>query len=169
MAKLIVDFTDVESGGGRVRVPEGDYRVSVASVKQETAKSGNEMLVWEFEFEGGKAKGKSIRDYTVLQPNALWKLKQLLEALGIDVPSKRIDFIPLMKKLKGKELGITVVDEEYENKISSKVSDYIDLETLSDFDAGDDDEDEAPKAKKKTKKKKSEEDDEIEEIDLDEL
>lgn len=171
MAKTIVDFSDVDSSGGRVRLPENDYRARVASVKQESSKSGNEMLVWEFELTEGKFKGKKIRDYTVLQANSLWKLKQLLEAMGISVPAKKIDLVPVIKRVKGKELGITVVDEEYDNKISSKVSDYIDLETLSDFSADDDEENEGSVGKKKKgkKKKSEEEDDDIDELDLDEL
>lgn len=184
MAKTIVDFTDVESSGGRVRVPEDDYRAKVLSVKQETAKSGNEMLVWEFEIRSGdkKAKGKKIKDYTVLQANSLWKLKGLLEAIGVSVPQKKLDILPILKKVKGKELGITVIDEEYENKISSKVSDYLDLDALEstddeddesdeDDDEDDDDDEPTPKKSKKGKKKskKNEDDDDIEELDLDDL
>jgi hypothetical protein len=169
----VVDFTGVESGGGaRVRVPEGDYKVKVASVKQVTAKSGNEMLEWDFEFLEGKAKGKKVRDRTVLTPEALWKLKQLLEAMGKKVPQAkaRLDLASYL----GLELGITVVDEEYNNKIHSSVSDYLSAGLLDDADEDEDEDDEEeeekPKSKKSKKSKKADDEDEgIEDIDLDDI
>lgn len=194
MAKqLIVDFKGVESGGGGgARVPENDYRVKVAEVKVgESKSSGNTMLIWQFEITKGKHKGKKLkRDYTTLTKESLWKLKALLEAMGLSIPNKKLDLAPLLKKAAGKELGVSVIDEEYENKMQSKISDYLDLETLEsaddddeddedesdddDTDDDDDDEDEEPKKKakkkgKKKKSKKSDDDDEIEDLDLDEL
>lgn len=194
MAKpLAVDFSKVESGGGRIRIPEGDYRVKVAAVKQQESKAGNQMLVWDFEFVEGKAKGKKIRDRTVLTAEALWKLKQLLEAMGIAVPSKKVALN--FAKYLGKELGITVVDDEYEGKVSSKVADYISLDILDNVDDDEEDEDEdevedddededededeeepAPKPKRSSKSKKGkkskkveDDEDEIEELDLDSI
>lgn len=203
MAKLVVDFKGVESGGsgGNPRVPEGDYRAKVKGVKVGTSKaSGNTMLIWEFQITEGKHKGKVFKDYTTLTVESRWKLKNLLEALGIRVPDKKVDLTPVLKRIVGKEFGITVTDEEYEkdgkSKMTSKVSDYLDLETLDESVDDDDDEDEEddddeedeapddddddddeeeeekPKAKKKKgkkKKKKSDDDDEIEDLDLEGL
>lgn len=177
MAKLIVDFTKAESGG-RVRIPEGDYRAEVTGVKAGESKAGNQMLIWEFTISDGKHKGKKFKDYTTLNVEAAWKLKGILENLGLSVPMKRLDITPLIRKVKGKELGITVTDDEYEGKISSKISDYIDLETLEEVDTEDEEdededeeEEEKPKAKKKKgkKKKKEEDEDEIEDMDLDDI
>lgn len=185
MAKsLVVDFKGVESGGGGgARVPEDDYRVKVSKVEVgESKSSGNTMLIWTFEITKGNHKGKKLkRDYTTLTKESLWKLKALLEAMGLSIPPKKLDLAPLLKKVQDKELGVSVIDEEYENKMQSKISDYIDLETLEGGDDDDDsedsdDEDEAPKKKKKKskdskkgKKKKSDDDDDIEDLDLDEL
>jgi len=175
MAKIVVDFEGVESGGGRVRVPEGDYKLRLVSVKTGTAKSsGNTMLIWEYEIAEGKYKGKKFKDYTTLNVEARWKLKKVLEAFGIDVPDAKMDLAPVLKKLKGKPVGATVTDEEYEGKISSKITDYVDLDVLEgsdDEEEDDDEEEEAPKAKKKgkKKKKKEDEDEEIEDLDLDEI
>jgi hypothetical protein len=191
---LVVNFKGVESGGGGgARVPEDDYRVKVTGVKAgESKSSGNPMLTWEFTISKGKYKGKKLKDYTTLTKDSLWKLMGLLEALGVEVPQGKLDLAKILKKLLGKEFGITVIDEEYEKdgktKMSSKISDYLTLEDLEkaqdeddddesndeDDDDTDDDEDEEPTKKKskakgkKTKKKKSD-DDEIEDLDLDEL
>lgn len=177
MAKpLNVDFSGVESGG-RTRVPEDDYHVKVDSVKQQESKAGNQMLVWDFEITKGKFAGKKLRDRTVLTKESLWKLKQVLEAMGVTVPSKKVALN--LTKYVGKELGVTVVDDEYEGRINSKVADYVSLDVLENVDTDDDeDEDEEPVAKKSKKGKKSkkakkdedeEDDDEVEELDLDEM
>lgn len=184
MAKsLEVDFKGVESGGGGgARVPEDDYRTKVVDVKVgESKSSGNTMLIWTFEISKGKYKGKKLKkDYTTLTKDSLWKLLALLEALGFNVANKKLDVAPIIKKAMGKECGVSVVDEEYENKMQSKISDYINLETLeaADDDEGSDNDSEDEASKKKGKKKKgkkakkekdADSDDEIEDLDLNEL
>lgn len=183
---LIADFKNVESGGGRVRVPEGDYRAKVLKyVVGESKSSGNPMITWTFEGIEGKLKGKKLKDYTTLTADSLWKLKGLLEALGFSIPAKKVDLDKYLKRTIGKELGLTIVDEEYENKMSSKIADYMTSDALGDSDEDDesdddeeddesDDEDEEPQPKKKAKKSKKkkssdDDDDEIEDLDLDEL
>jgi hypothetical protein len=174
MAKpTVVDFTGVNAGG-RVRVPEGDYRVQVKSVKHDTSKDGNPMLVWEFEIVDGKHKGKVLKDYTSLSPKALWKLKQVLEAMGVTVPNKRVAL--RLERYAGVQLGVTTVDDEYEGKISSKVGDYINEDVLDDEDEDEEEDEEedvepAPKKSKKSKKSKkaAEDEEEIEDLDLDEI
>jgi cobalamin biosynthesis protein CobT len=202
MAKkgMVVDFSDVEpggGGGGGARVPEDDYQLRCVEIKSaESKSSGNPMLVWTLEISKGKHKGKKLKPtYTVLNANSLWKLMQVLEAMGIEVPKKKLDVLPLIKKAKGKECGGTVVDEAYEKdgkeKVSSTIAEFFDLETLNDSadededdededdtdddDEDDDDEEEEEKPKKKAKKakgkkkKSDDDDDDIEDLDLDEL
>lgn len=190
MAKAMVDFSDADKGGARVRVKEGDYRVKCTDVKLgESKSSGNSMLTWTFVGTEGKLKGKEIKDYTVLTKEAAWKLKKVFEAFGIEIPTKKLDIVPLLKKVKGVVIGVTLTDDEYEKDdgkttISSKISDYMSEDVLDGSDADEDDDDE-PKEKKKKKskdskggkekgkkkkgKKKSDDDDEIEDLDLDEL
>jgi hypothetical protein len=170
--KTVVDFTNTNSTGGRVRIPPGDYKAEVESVKHETSKNGNPMLVWEFKITEGKFKNKTLRDRTVLQDNSLWKLKQLLEAMGISVPSKRVALD--LSRYPGMELGITVTDDEYDGRISSKVSDYVNAEVLDEEEDEEDEEEEeeepAPrKRSKKSSKAAVEDEEEIEDLDLDEI
>lgn len=174
-----VDFSKVEEGGGSIRVPEGDYRVRIKEVSQGRSKSSdNPMLTWHFEFMEGKAKGRTIIDRTVLIPNSLWKLRDLLEAVGIDVPKRTVN-LPL-KKLVGKELGITVTDgEPYEGRTKSEVQDYIDLDTLAggtdddEEDEGDfedeEDEDEDTDEEEDDDEDADDEPEDLEELDLDSI
>lgn len=182
MAKgTVVDFTGVE-GGGRTRVPEDDYRLKCVQIKPDTSKAGNSMWVWKWEIVGGKFAGKTLIDRTTFTKESLWKLKQILEAFGITVPNKRVALNP--QKYIGKELGATVVDDEYENRISSKIADYVSLDVLEadedeemdDDTEEDEDQEEEPTPKKGKKGKKgkkskpvSDEEEEIEDLDLDEL
>jgi hypothetical protein len=154
--KTIVDFTNTDSNtGGRVRLPEDDYKVRVRSVKHDTSKNGNPMLVWEFELVDGKFSGKILRERTMLMENSLWRLKQLLEAMGIQVPSKRVALD--LARYPGKELGVTVVDDEpYEGKISSKIADYVNVAVLdsddgTEYSEEDDEDEEEPAPRKKGK------------------
>jgi len=166
--KTVVDFTGVNANSGRVRIPEGDYPVVVKGVKHETSKAGNPMLVWEFEITEGKHKGKVLRDRTVLQENSLWKLKQLLEAMGITVPSKRVALD--LARYPGMELGVTAVDDEYDGRISSKVADYVSADVFEEEDEEEEEEEAPPKSKaKKSKKRQDEDEEEIEDLDLDEI
>lgn len=140
---LSVDFSNVKEGGGGVRMPENDYHLKIASVKEDISeKSGNPMLVIQFGFvdkKAAKKAGGTIRENFVLQEKSLWKLRDLLEAVGVKVPKRTVQ-IPI-KKLVGKELGGTIVDDEpYNGRIKSKIADYM---TLDDFESGAvDDEDE---------------------------
>ena len=135
-----VDFTDASTGGGRLRVPEGDYPFMVKEVKQDTSKNNNSMLVITFTGLEGRVKGKTIKDYFVLSKESLWKLRGFMEALGIDTPSSRtkIDIDEFNKK----KVGVTLSDDEYDGKISSKPSDYIPIEDLDSEPDDDEDEDE---------------------------
>lgn len=138
-----VDFSNVKEGGGGVRVPEDDYHMRVASLKQDISeKNSNPMLVAQFAFvdkKVAKKAGGTIRENFVLTEKSLWKLRDFLEACGIKVPKSSVN-IPI-KKLVNKEFGATVVDDEpYNNRIKSKIADYM---TIADFESGAvDDEDE---------------------------
>lgn len=137
---LTVDFSGVESGGAP-RLPEGDYLAKVKSIKKTTAESsGNTMLKWEWEITEGKHKGKVLRDNTVLSPRALWRLKKVLEALGVEVPDSALKLD--LKSYIGESCGITVTDgEPYEGRIKSEISDFIDESVVTGDDVEDDEDD----------------------------
>lgn len=136
---------DTGEGGGRVRVPEGDYRAKILSIKQDTSQAGNQMLVVTYQGLDGAMKGKKVKDYMALTTKASWKVRGWLKALGAKTPESEFD-LPF-KKLVGKEVGVTLQDDEYTNDkgkstISSKISDYLSLEDLEADDDEDDDDDE---------------------------
>lgn len=145
-----VDFEGVDVSGGRFRIPEDDYLMKVAEASQEESREGNDMIKWVFEGLEGKAKGKKFFVYTSLLPEALWKLRGLLEALGQDVPDSAYDID--LDELIDLELVCSVTDEEYENKMSSKVTDWQPAEEAE--------EEEKPKRGRRAKDEEEEEEEE---------
>ena len=81
-----------EGGGDRFLVQEGKHPCKVTDLVRETSKSGNPMFVWDFTVTAGPDAGKDLRLWTVLTPAALWKLKQVAEALDLPVDNGKTDF-----------------------------------------------------------------------------
>lgn len=166
MPRLVtIDFEGVESGGGKIHVPEGDYKFEVTEIKtKKGSESGKPVLFFLLKLNSGpkKGNGKTLHHSCSLQKQALWNLRNLLEACGKEVPSKPVKID--LDKLIGLEGAVSIVDGEYEGKTTSEVATFY---PLSDFgNTGDDieeepeDEEETPK---KTKKKPVEEEETEEE------
>lgn len=151
-ANTDVDFGAIEdNGGGRVRVPEGNYKAKFKSVTFGNSQAGNPMFTWILVGTEGKLKGKELKEYTALTPKALWKLRDMMEATLGKAPGGKVNTRKLLdhckKNMVGKEVGVTLEDDEYvddkgKSHISSKVSDYLSLDDLSDEVPEDDVEDE---------------------------
>lgn len=119
-----VDFTDVEvGGGGSFHIPEGEYGMKVDSVELGESENGNEMISWIFKGTEGKAKGKTFYFYTPLVEQALWKLRETLEALGVEVPDSVME-IELDDLIDLEATGI-VEDDEYRGKTKSKLAGLV--------------------------------------------
>jgi len=144
-----VDFGDIpEGGGGKVRVPEGDYKAKIKAVSFQTSQSGNPMFVWIIVGTAGKLKGKELKEYTTLTKKSLWKLRDLMEATIGKTPDKKVSTRALLayckKNMIGKEIGVTLEDDEFttdkgKSVISSKISDYIDVDDVDGKSSPDDD------------------------------
>src|SRR5271168_605281 len=119
---ISVDMTDVESGGGGFKIKEGEYLMAVSETEDTESEKGNQMIKFTFEGKEGAAKGKKFYQYCVYDPpDSLWKLRSLLEALGVDVPDSAMDID--LDELDGLELIGHVGDEEYQGKTTSKMQD----------------------------------------------
>lgn len=128
-----------EGGGGGKRVPEGDYLVKITDTKRGESQSGNAQIIMTLSIQDGPKKNGDIRDYLTLTEAALWRVGALLDAIGMKYPKKAFKLD--IGKLLGKELGVTVADDEYNGKIKSKVVDFLDLETIKGIlEGGSDDE-----------------------------
>lgn len=160
MPVITVDFAGVEVGGGRVRIPEGDYgfRIDKVVVKK-GEESGKSYLDMQFKVIKGNAKGlkKVLRHSCSLQPQSLWNLKNLIESCDKQVPSKAVKLST--EKMVGWECGGTVIDDEYEGKKKSIISAFFPMADLGKTSTSGEDLDEA------TGEEEVEETEELEETD----
>lgn len=134
---LKVDFTNVEPGG---KVPEGDYPVVVKEITVEESQNGNPYLKWVFSVADGRHKGKQLYHNTSLQPQALFNLRNTLEALGMEVPQKAIQLD--LDNLIGLKAAVAVEVEQYQGKERSRVVEVFPLEELIEDDEELEDDDE---------------------------
>jgi hypothetical protein len=176
---VVVDFSDTESRGGKkggrsAHLPEGDYTAKVRSAEfghSSEKETPGIMMAWVIT-SPKEYKGKTLRDSLWLSDKALWRVRQTLEALGLQVPSKKVKVNP--KSMIGKEAAITVEDEEYDNKVRSRIvdcfnlSEYEELQS-SDGEALDEDEDEDEDEEEEETETDDDEDEEEVEVDLDDL
>lgn len=173
--KVTVDFEDTESRGGkkstggRKHYPEGDYHVKVVTAKLgKSQEKESPRIELALKIMSGKHKSGTLRDDMYLSPKALWRVRQTMEAMGIKVPSKKINID--VTKFKDKEYAVTLADEEYDDKVYSRVVDSFHLDELEDDDEVDsDDEDEEDEDEEDDDVEEDEEDDEDEDEDLEEV
>jgi hypothetical protein len=165
--KRVVDFTKVkEQGNFNPRhKPAGDYRMKITKVDDHTSKSGNDN--WVFTIVPTTDQRATYPYYVSADPEQAWKIRNLLLAAGVSVPKKKVAVDP-NKLLVGKEIGVTLEDDEYEGRMKSSIVQTFPVDDL---------EEDAPEAPARTSKKRKpvptddEEfpDNDVDEIDLEEL
>ena len=117
-----VDFTGVETGG--FDVPDGAYALAVAVVTQKKGQdTGQPYLSWEFKVDDGKYKGRKIWDNTSLQPQALWKLRSLLECMGMAIEDGEFELD--LSDFAGQIVGAEIANEKYQGKNKPRVVGYM--------------------------------------------
>lgn len=130
-----VDLSGVEAS--RKVIPEGTYGVVVNEATQKDSRDGNPMIVFEFEVSEGTHKGAKLYENCSLQPQALFKLKSVLLALGMDIPNKAFDLN--LKDLIGLTCEVEVGHEVYEGKKRARILQYNDPEDTEEEDSNEDD------------------------------
>jgi len=135
--RMKVDMTGVESYS---RCPEGQFPAKLVKLEECTIQgSGDDGLKAKFEVTGGSGKGSNVFETFSLGEKALWKLKMMLEAMGMKATGKMtLD----LDKLEGKSVGIEVVHDEFNGRKTAKIAQYLKLSELEDTEADEDDEDE---------------------------
>lgn len=161
--KKKLDFTGVETFN---KPAEGSHKVKIVKVEETSSQGGNDMFKVTFEVIAGPSKGCRVVENYPLIDTALWKLKSLLQAIGMKADGRvQVD----LDKMEGKVLEIEVFYEEYQGQDRAKISEtrkFVeksedDDEDIEDEDVDDEEEDEEeeepepPKKAKKTSKTSS--------------
>lgn len=139
-----LDLRKTEHGkAGGLRVKQGEYKVKIMSAERVQAQSGNTQIKLKLKILDGvsdKAKGKEFFDRLTLTEAAMHRVGWLLDAVGIKWTQKVMS-LPL-NKLIGKVIGVQLFDDEYNNRITSKVAEYYSKDEVEDLLSDEDDEDE---------------------------
>lgn len=131
-----VDFTGVESGGRAC--PDGTFKAEITAAAEEESSTGNPMVVAKFKILNGKGKGALIYDNLSLQPQALFRLKALCEAVGIEAEGAAdIDLDDLV----GQEILVDVENETYEGKKRPRAVGYAAIDSEAEEEESEDDAD----------------------------
>jgi len=154
--KMKLDFTGVESFQ---RASEGEHVCKIVAADEKVSSGGNDMIVVAFEVIRGEDKTARVYENYPLIDTALWKLKGLLQAIGMKADGKvQLD----LDKLIGKTCIVNVKHEEYDGKIRARVESVkklvgSDADSDEEGDDADDDEEEEekPAKTKATPEKKS--------------
>jgi hypothetical protein len=128
---ITIDFAGVETGKGRVHVPESDYGFKIKTVAKKIGEdSGKDYLDIGFELVKGDKRGigKVLQHNCSLQKQSLWNLRNLLESCGKTVPAKAVKID--LKKLVGLTCAGTVIDDEYEGRKKSVISAFFPMADL---------------------------------------
>lgn len=137
-----VDFTGVNSAN---RLEDGEYLGVIKEVVQEKSSgSGNDMLTFTLEVEGGEYKY-----WCPLMENSLWKLRDLLECAGFEVPESKMDLD--LAELIGVEIGVIVENEAYQGKKRPKVVGTIPADEAGGEEAGEEEKEPAKPARRGAK------------------
>lgn len=134
-----IDFTGVEAFN---KPAEGSHKVKISKAEEVVSQGGNDMFKVTFEVTAGESKGcKCIENYPLIE-TALWKLKSLLQAVGMKAEGRvQID----LDKLEGKALEIQVQYEEYNGQDRARVTETRKISKKSvEPEDDEDDEDEIP-------------------------
>lgn len=121
-SKISVDFSGVESGGGR-KIPDGEYLLKVVEVEVKEAQSGGQYLAFKYKVANGPFAGATVWDNTSLKPQALWRLRTLLECFGMNPGDGKMDLD--LPKMVGKTVFVEIANETYQGKEKPRVANLI--------------------------------------------
>ena len=144
-----LDLSGVEVS--RRAIPEGTYAVVVNKAELTKSREGNNMIKMEFEVTEGPHKGAKLFENCSLQPQALFKLKSVMLALGMNIPEGSFDLDT--NDLVGLNCEVEVGHETYEGKKRARILEYINAEEADEEEEDSDD---------------SEDEDDEDEVDLEE-
>lgn len=106
-------------------VPPGDYKLKVIAAKDDTSKTGNDMIELQLRIiHDDGSNGPSLFDYLVFTQSSFWKVDAFLKSAdkhpgeGQSVNVNADDLI-------GYEVRATLKVEKYDGKESNKVAAYL--------------------------------------------
>lgn len=159
-----LNFDGVETG--YKAVPEGTYEVRVKEIEAGTSQANAPKLDFKFEIISGKNKGSLLFYTCSLQPQALFKLKVVLEALGYEIPEGNFNLD--IDELIDLECSVEVAHETYEGKKRARIVEFITSDEDDEDDSEDEDDDDSEDEEDTDDEDEDDEDEEEDDEDEDE-
>lgn len=169
--QIVVDFTNVKdsSGYSQTHVRSGDYRGKVKSVEYGESKD-NKTPMLTYALALATRPSATYRYNCPLTEKSLWKLRNLLVACGVNVPKKKLNIAAVAERIVGKEVGMSLDDDEYNGNIRSQVTSVFPASDLPADAPAEDETDEAPADDDTDDAPVTDEGEEdLEELDLDDI
>lgn len=100
------------------QVAPGEYRAVIRSVEQRVSQAGRPYLEWSIavQYNGREV---PIRHGTPLSGGAVWRLAQLLNAVGINVQGGLVDFDT--SHVLGREVVVTIEHREWDGQMRPEI------------------------------------------------
>ena len=169
----VVSINWEEDEGTKFIKNPGEYIVITTGAVVDEDDEGKQFISWTFQVTKGKASGATISTRTYITPKALWKLRELLQSMKVEVESNSVQDIDLDQILEDQNEFVIEVEEGNEradgNGYYMKVADFMSLEdyqetTHSNNTKEDNEEEEEARAKPKKQIKKAEPENDEEEL-----
>lgn len=117
-----LDMTDVEAWVAGDILPAGTHTIEVTDTEEGTSSGGHPQAELDMRCVSGQYVDGTIKDWIVVIPKTAGKVKQILEAFGVENLDGKVTFSA--SDLKGKRANIVVREEPYDGKPRSKVKAY---------------------------------------------
>lgn len=125
LSDAIGEQVDWEEVAKAELIEPGNYPTRLDSLKlAKSERTGNEYWNGEFTLTEGPYEGRKVFDVFMLNKESLWKLRNLAEAMGIDVEQ---GWDPDTEELEGQEVGVVTVHREYEGRTRNQIKGYFHL------------------------------------------
>ena len=101
-------------------IPPGEYLIGVTAAEEKTSKNGHPQVALDLEILEGELKGRGVKDWVTVTERAMWRVKQVLVAIGYpNADSGEVD-LQAPKMIGGKAI-ITVKHELWDDKVRLRI------------------------------------------------
>jgi hypothetical protein len=102
-------------------IPEGHHNIKISNAEEDMSKAGSEMIKITCDVEGHPGK---LFERLIFQPNCVWKLLQVMDAVGLDTPGEGEQLALGTDDLIGKRATVNVGHEEYNGKTQARITEW---------------------------------------------
>jgi hypothetical protein len=101
-------------------IPPGEYLIGITAAEEKTSKNGHPQVALDLEILEGELKGRGVKDWVTVTERAMWRVKQVLVAIGYpNADSGEVD-LEAPKMIGGKAI-ITIKHELWNDKVRLRI------------------------------------------------